>query len=710
MSLTDTDLIKEYTRLSQQWLKHTGQALTLPQVEELRQVLRFHEHRYYVLNDPLLADAEYDQLYKTLQAAEAAHPEWITPSSPTQRVGNSLNQGFDTVSHLVPMLSLENSYNAEDLRDWDRKARETTGLSSLEYCIEPKFDGASISVIFENDQLSRSATRGDGVQGDDITVNSRQIRNIPLTAPFSQFGIDTIEIRGEVLMSKKHFEAYNNKLAEEGLPPLANPRNAAAGSLRMKDPAEVAKRNLEAFFYHVSYTSGQTLASAPNLFAPTSTKPLPTTHHGMLQMLWQCGFRSPVKEAKVVQGIEAVIEHCAWFEAHRDDLPYEIDGLVIKINDLALQEKMGMTTHHPRWAIAFKFKARQATSTLLAVEFQVGRTGAVTPVAKIAPVHIGGVTVSSISIHNEEYIREKQLMIGDRVLVERAGDVIPQIVRSQPEFRDGSEKAIQFPTTCPACNSSLFKEEGEAVWRCVNAECPAQSVERIIHFVSKDAMDIKSFGEQQVRRFYELGLIQDIPGLYQLDFDKISRLDGFGEKSVNNLKSSIEQSKQQPLHRLIYALGIRHVGETMAKTLARSVQHLMELQHKSVNDLMQLEDIGPKVANSIVQFFGNAQNIHMLQQLEALGLNMQASETSQPVDGNLSGKTFLFTGTLSKLKRSEAEAMVEARGGQILGGVSSKLNYLVVGEDAGSKLEKAKKIPSIHILSEDEFLGMMEAQ
>lgn len=702
--------IAHYTQLTSQWMQGEKSCNTSTSTEELRQVLRFHEHRYYVLNDPLIADVEYDMLYKKLQAAEAAHPEWVTATSPTQRVGSSLNQGFETVSHLVPMLSLENSYNAEDLLDWDRKARESSGLSTLEYCIEPKFDGASISVIFEHDQLSRSATRGDGVQGDDITVNSRQIRNMPLTAAFSNFGIDTIEFRGEVLMSKKNFAAYNNKLAEEGVPPLANPRNAAAGSLRMKDPAEVGKRNLEAFFYHVSYTTGKAAAGAPNLFAPAGTQALPTTHQGMLQMLWQCGFRSPVQEVKVVQGIEAVIEHCAWFESHRDDLPYEIDGLVIKINDLALQEKMGMTTHHPRWAIAYKFKARQATSTLQAVEFQVGRTGAVTPVAKIAPVHIGGVTVSSISIHNEDYIREKQLMIGDRVLVERAGDVIPQIVRSQPEFRNGSEQAIRFPTECPVCNSSLFKEEGEAVWRCVNAECPAQSVERIIHFVSKDAMDIKSFGEQQVRRFYELGLMQDIPGLYQLDFGSIASLDGFGKKSITNLESSIEQSKQQPLHRLIYALGIRHVGETMAKTLARSVKHLMELQHKSVDDLMQLEDIGPKVAGSIVQFFGNAQNIHMLQQLEALGISMQASEISQPVAGNLSGKTFLFTGTLSKFKRSEAEAMAEAKGGQILGGVSSKLNYLVVGEDAGSKLEKAKKIPSISILSEDEFLAMMEAE
>ncbi|HSC53964.1 MAG TPA: NAD-dependent DNA ligase LigA [Phnomibacter sp.] len=678
------------------WLQPEKQATQPAEAEELRQVLRFHEHRYYVLNEPLVADAEYDQLYKKLEAAEKLHPDWVTPASPTQRVGSGLNASFATVTHLVPMLSLENSYDAEDLNDWDRKARELTGLSEIEYCIEPKFDGASISVIYEHGLLTRSATRGDGVQGDDITTNSKQIRNIPLSAGFQNFGIDTIEIRGEVLMSKQSFAAYNAGLTEEGLPPLANPRNAAAGSLRLKDPSEVQKRKLEAFLYHVSYTT-----------STASGAGIPGTHSGMLQMLWDCGFRSPVQEMKVVKGIAAVAEHCAWFESQRDALPYEIDGLVIKVNDLALQEKMGMTTHHPRWAIAYKFKARQATTVLRDVEFQVGRTGAVTPVAKLQPVPIGGVTVSSISIHNEEYIREKQLMIGDTVLIERAGDVIPQIVKSQPELRNGTERAILFPTTCPVCEAGLYKEEGEAVWRCINVECPAQAVERIIHFVSKDAMDIRSFGEQQVRRFYEMGLLNDIPGLYQLDFEKIGTLEGFGKKSISNLEASLLQSKQQPLHRIIYGLGIRHVGETMAKTLARAVTHVFDFKNKTVEELMQLEDIGPKVANSIVNFFANEKNIEMLQQLESLGLNLQQAEQSIAAGGSFSGKTFLFTGTLTRMKRQAAEAKVEEQGGQILGGVSSKLNYLVVGEDAGSKLEKAKKIASIVILSEEEFLKLL---
>jgi DNA ligase (NAD+) len=682
------------------WLSESHPPETPAKTDELRAVLQFHEHRYYVLHQPLITDAEYDSLYKKLLAAETQHPDWVTPDSPTQRVGSSLNSSFETVNHLVPMLSLENSYDESDLQEWDRKCRELTGQSQIEYCVEPKFDGASMSLLYENDLLDRSATRGDGVQGDDITTNSKRIRNIPLSAPFSRYGIAQIEIRGEVLMSKKNFERYNLGLTAEGLPPLANPRNAAAGTLRMKDPAEVGRRNLEAFLYHVSYTAANPVQN--------TALPLPHTHAGMLQMLWDCGFRSPVKEMKVVQGIAAVLQQCHYYESIRDALPYEIDGMVIKVNNLALQEKMGMTTHHPRWAIAFKFKARQGTSILRSVGFQVGRTGAITPVAKIDPVYIGGVTVSSISIHNEDFIREKNLMIGDTVLVERAGDVIPQIVRSLPELRSGLELSIRFPTHCPVCQSVLHKPADEAVWRCINARCEAQVVERIIHFVSKDAMDIKSFGEQQVRKFYEMGLLKDIPGIYTLPFEKIGGLDGFGAKSVSNLQQAIAQSKTQPLHRLIFGLGIRFVGETTAKTLARNIKHITELENATEPWLLTLEDIGPKVAGSIVQFFSAEANRQMLRQLEALGVNVSQEPVAVNASASpLGGKSFLFTGTLSRLKRSEAEAQVEKAGGTILGGVSSKLHYLVVGEDAGSKLEKAKKINTIKIMSEDEFLQLI---
>ena len=696
--------------------KQTTQFLQQPntinagQLPALRDVLRFHEYRYYVMNDPLISDFEYDTLYKTLLAIEEEDPSLVTPDSPSQRVGKGLTKSFPTVSHLVPMLSLENSYDADDLLDWDRKARDIAGLDTIEYCAEPKFDGASISLVYENDHLVRGITRGDGVQGEDITTNIKQIRSVPLSAPFSKYGISEIEIRGEVLITREKFKKFNDQRMEAGLPLLANPRNAASGSLRMVDPAEVGKRGLEAFLYHISdYTttegikiSDETSHSKENL----ERKEAPfTSHSEALDFLWNLGFRSPKKEKKVLQGITAVIDFCHSFEEDRDKLPYEIDGIVIKVNDLTLQDKLGMTSHHPRWAIAFKFKARQATSKLTAIEFNVGRTGAVTPVALIDPVHIGGVTVSRISIHNEEYIKEKDLKIGDAVLVERAGDVIPQIVKSLPELRTGSEQNIPYPTHCPVCKSKLFKEETEAVWRCINIECPAQTQERIIHFVSKDAMDIKHFGEANVIKFMKLNLLADVPGIYRLDFDKIGALEGFGKKSVDNLKQSIEASKHQPLYRLIYALGIRYVGETTAKTLANAVHTIFDFTNMTIEQLAELEDVGVKVSKSIHEFFANQQNIEMLHELEQLGLQLTNQKKQKSAEKNtLENQTFLFTGSLNKLTRSRAEEMVEKQGGKILSGISSKLNYLVVGEDAGSKLEKAKKINTIRIIDEDEFL------
>ena len=695
-------------KLQQQTLSFLSQAkepsgMVAPaDIALLRDVLRFHEYRYYVLSEPLVSDYEYDVLYKLLQRTENAHPELVTPDSPTQRVGSSLNQNFVTVQHLVPMLSLDNSYNAEDLADFDRKARELSGIEEIEYCIEPKFDGASISLIYENDLLTRATTRGDGVEGEDITTNIKQIRSIPLTAAFSDYGIKQIEIRGEIIMSKQSFGKYNAQLTAQGLSPLANPRNAASGSLRMKDPKEVAQRNLDAFLYHVSY-----FIRDDNYKQQTTDHKLLSTHSGSLELLWNLGFRSPQKEKRVVKGIQPVIDYCLAFEAGRDNLPYEIDGMVVKVNDIGLQDRLGMTSHHPRWAIAFKFKARQATTKLRAIEFQVGRTGAVTPVAKLDPVYLGGVTVSSISVHNEEYIREKDLKIGDSVLIERAGDVIPQIVKSLPELRDGTEQEILFPKECPVCKSELFKEETEAVWRCINIECEAQVVEKMIHFVSKDAMDIKSFGEANVRKFYELGLLKDIPGIYELAYERIGELEGFGKKSLDNLKAAIEASKQQPLHRLIYGLGIRFVGETTAKTLANSVENILDFTIKTEEELLLLEDVGVKVAKSIHQFFQNEQNIDMLKKLGKHGLQLRNEKKDAVAAGALTGQTFLFTGTLAKLKRSDAEAMAEAQGGVIVSGVSAKLNYLVVGEDAGSKLEKAKKINTVKIISEDEFLQLI---
>jgi len=668
-------------------------------VAQLREVILYADWKYYVQSEPVLADAEYDELFKKLKHIEQKHPELVTVDSPTQRVAVGLSERFPTVSHLVPMLSLDNTYNAEDLTDWDRRCRELAETDEIAYCVEPKYDGASISIIYDRDNLARGATRGDGVMGEDVTANIRQIKAIPLSAPLTKQGINQIEIRGEIVIHKKVFEAYNKQRIAEGLPPLANPRNAASGTLRILDPNEVKKRGLNAILYHISdYTQ-------------ENGKPRPEelkTHYDSLQWLYDMGFPTPAREMKVFRHIDEVIKYCHDFEEKRDDLPFEVDGLVIKVNDLALQDAMGMTSHHPRWAVAYKFKARQATSKLRRVEFQVGRVGAITPVAKIDPVPIGGVTVSSISLFNEDVVREKDVRIGDTVLVERAGDVIPYIVKPLTEFRTGDEQEIIFPTHCPACQSELEKQPEEAAWRCINVSCPVQVVERMIHFASKDAMDIRSLGNANVAKFYELGLLKDIPGIYNIDWEQVKQLGGFGEKSVTNLKQAIDNSKQQPLNRLIYGLGIRYVGETTAKTLANAVTHITDFYDWDIERLLTLEDIGPKVATSVKDFFARPENKEIIARLEATGVNLKNEHKgNMQGSGELAGKTFLFTGTLSRFKRSDAEAMVEERGGAILGGVSSKLNYLVVGEDAGSKLEKAKKLGTVSILTEQEFLELM---
>lgn len=674
---------------------HDTSAQAIPQ---LREVINYADWKYYIQSESVLSDAEYDGLYKQLRLAEDQHPHLITPSSPTQRVAHGLSERFPAVSHLVPMLSLDNTYNAEDLTDWDRKCRELSQTDNITYCVEPKYDGASISVVYDADQLTRGATRGDGVMGEDITINTRQIKSIPLAAPLSTYGISQMEVRGEVVIHKQFFEDYNKQRIADGLAPLANPRNAASGTLRILDPSEIRKRGLNAILYSISHYTLAPGASRP---------PQLLTHYDSLQWLYQLGFPAPAQQMKIFTHIDEVIQYCADFEAQRDTLPYEVDGLVIKVNDYALQDKMGMTSHHPRWAVAYKFKARQATSILRRVEFQVGRVGAVTPVAKIDPVHIGGVTVSSVSLFNEDVIREKELRIGDTVIVERAGDVIPYIVSSLPDLRTGTELPIVFPTDCPACSSALEKVQDEAAWRCININCPVQVVERIIHFASKDAMDIRSMGNANVQKFHDMGLLPDIPGMYHIPWQQVKGMEGFGEKSIANLMQAIEQSKTQPLHRLIYGLGIRHVGETTAKTLASAVAHITDFYNWDTEKLTTLPDIGPKVATAVVDFFARPENRQMIEKLDAAGVNLNNDHRSQPsTDGALAGKTFLFTGTLSQFKRSDAEQLVEARGGTLLSGVSSKLHYLIVGADAGSKLEKAKKLGTVNILTEQEFVAL----
>ncbi|WP_293443101.1 NAD-dependent DNA ligase LigA [Persephonella sp.] len=667
-------------------------------IDDLREVIRYHDWRYYVLANPVISDYEYDKLFHLLKKIEQKFPELITPDSPTQRVASGLTKEFPQVKHLAPMLSLDNSYNEEDLRDFDRRVKEATGFETVEYSVEPKFDGAGISLVYEDNLFIRGATRGDGIVGEDITNNLKTIKTIPLSADFKSYGIKKIEIRGEVLIRKDLFKKINQERLEEGLPPFANPRNAAAGSIRLQDPKEVAKRGLEAFVYQITYAVDP---EGNNLLGTKIKK-----HNESIRILYELGFRSPFKEIKVCRGIDEVIDYCRQWQEKRDEYPYELDGMVVKVNDIALYEKLGVTSHHPRWAIAFKFKARQATTRIIKVVFQVGRTGAVTPVAKLEPVEIGGVTVSSVSLINEDFIKEKDIRIGDLVLIERAGDVIPYVVKVITEARTGKEKPIEFPKNCPSCGSPLVKPPGEAVWRCVNINCPAQVVERMIYFASKDAMDIRGLGEAIVRKFYELGYLKSIPDIYRLPYEKIKKLEGWGEKSVENLKKAVEESKHRPINRLITGLGIRYVGKVTAKTLAEHIRCVEDLEKWSVEELESLPDIGYVVARSIYDFFHNEQNINMIKELKSLGVQT-CKEKEEKVQHIFDGKTFVFTGALKCCSREVAQEIVERLGGHATNSVSRKTSYVVVGENPGSKFRKAQQL-GVKTINEEQFIQMIK--
>lgn len=670
--------------------------------DELKQVINYHDWLYYVESKNVIKDIDYDNLYKKLKELEHTYPDLLTPDSPTQRIAKGLTENFPTVQHSVPMLSLENSYDANDLAEFDKRIKQLTGRNEIEYCVEPKFDGSSIALIYENDMLSRAATRGDGISGDEITNNARRMKSVPLSAPFSDYGIYKIEIRGEVVINKEVFSKINEKREEQGLQILQNPRNSAAGALRVKDSTEVERRGLEAFMYHIAYAADKNKTE----ILGTKLK----EHFSNINMLGTLGFKIPHREKKLCNSIAEVMQFINDWEMKRDDYPYEIDGMVIKVNDIQLQQEAGSTSHHPRWAIAFKFKAREVETELLDVEFQVGRTGAITPVAKVRPVFVGGVTVGSISLHNEDIIREKDIHYHDTVIVQRAGDVIPYIDRVIKEKRDPkTAKPIKFPAGCPSCGAKIIKPQDEAVYRCINAECPAQAEERLIHFVSKDALDIQGFGRETVSEFYRHDTIQlkTIPDIYTLDFIAIGKLEGWKEKSVNNLREGIEASKKQPLWRLINGFGIRHVGSQTAKDLVKNIQDIRELFHFTAEQLTAIEGIGPKVAASIAQFFHNTANQHMIEQLIASGLE-HTQQKAAGIVNKLNNKTFLFTGSLTKFTRDEAKELVEQNGGKLISAVSKNLDYLVAGENAGSKLDKAKTIATVQIINEDDFLSMIK--
>lgn len=681
-------------------------------VADLQTVIRYHEWRYYVQNEPVISDFEYDGLFKKLQALEAAYPNLQTADSPTVRVSNDITEEFRTVVHLIPMLSLENSYNAEDLNDFDEQVKKLAALdkdADVAYVVEPKFDGGSIALVYEDDVLVRAATRGNGAIGEEMTLNAKQMRSVPLRAAFSKYGIRKAELRGEALIRKDNFEKINKQRAEAGLQLFANPRNAATGGLRTKDPKETSARGLEAFLYQLGFAED----TEGGDFLKTMT-----THHDSIEMLRELGFKVPTAETKLCKNIAEVIAYCNEWAERRDNYAYEIDGMVVKVNDLAVQNLCGYTSHHPRWAAAYKFKAKQATTKLLNVEFQVGKIGSVTPVAKLEPVALSGVTVSSVSLHNEDFIRQRDLRIGDTVLVERAGDVIPYIVKAMEDLRDGSEVPIVFPEFCPMNSNEkvpLVRVEGVSAWRCLDCTCGAQDYQRFVFHVSKHAMDIEGLSKATIERFMELDWLRTLPDFYRLDYVAISQLEGFGKKSADNLEKAIEKAKKNPIHRLLHSLSIHHLGKKAAQLLAAEVEHVMDLKDWDAEKLQTIPEIGPVLAENVVAFFGNEKNVAMLNELESLGVNLTATEEDKKLKkmadteggGILAGKTILFTGTLMNMTRENAEKLATEAGASIASGVSKNLSILVVGEKAGSKLAKAEKLGTVEILSEAAFLELV---
>jgi len=678
--------------------------------QALVDIMTFHEWKYYIQNDPVIADKEYDLLFKSLETLEAKYPDIVTPNSPTQRVSNDLNATFSSVAHLEPMLSLANSYNAEDLKDFDDQIRKLCSIkegTDIAYVVEPKYDGGSVALIYEGDALLRAATRGNGTLGEEMTPNARALPSVPLQAKFSDHGIHKVELRGEALIRKDNFKKVNEERAKKGISLFANPRNAATGGLRTKDANESRDRALEIFMFQLGFAQDKAGKDALEDF---------DNHYQQLELLEQLGFKTPTIEKKLCKNIEEATAFIKTWEDKREGYDYEIDGMVVKVNARVLQQKCGSTAHHPRWAIAYKFKAKQATTKLVNIEYQVGKIGSITPVAKLEPVQLAGVTVSSVSLHNEEFITSRDLRIGDSVLVERAGDVIPYIVKAFDDLRDGSEEKIEFPKYCPINNTDtkveLIKVEGEAAWRCPNCTCGAQNLQKIIFHVSKVAMDIDGFGKSYVERFAELDWIKDISDVYNLEYDLIANLDGFGSKSANNLKLAIDKAKKNPLGKILHSLSIHHLGRKASKLLAEEIDHIYDLQNWKTEKFVEIKDIGPVVAENVIAWFAEEENIELLKRMESYGVDLRQKEEDKrkvvSADAPLVGKTILFTGSLQKMGRKEAQLMAETAGAKNISAVSSNLNILVVGEKAGSKLKKAQALGSVEILTEDQFIDIVK--
>jgi DNA ligase (NAD+) len=657
----------------------------------LKDELASLDHAYYVLDDPKLPDVEYDKLYRELLAIESDHPDWITSDSPSQRVSGQASDLFSEVKHLVPMLSLNNALEDKEAEAFDKRCREGLNLSAVEYAAELKFDGLAISLRYENGLLTQAATRGDGYSGEDVTANIRTIKAIPLKLKGSSHP-RVLDVRGEVFMSHKDFESLNQAAINKAEKTFANPRNAAAGSLRQLDPRITAQRTLSFYAYGIGQCE-------PSSF-------IPKTHAQLLDLYASWGL--PVCEHRaVVQSIDGLMGFYQSIGALRDQLPYDIDGVVYKVNSRELQEDLGFVSRAPRFAVAHKYPAQEALTTVLGIDVQVGRTGAITPVARLSPVVVGGVTVTNATLHNEDEVRRKDVHIGDTVVVRRAGDVIPEVVSAIKEKRPSSALAFVMPTSCPICGSHIEKPEEEAVARCSGGLfCPAQRKQALLHFAQRRAMDIDGLGEKIVDQLVDLFIVRTPADLYRLGLMALANLDRMGEKSAENLLQSIEKSRKNTLARFIFALGIRHVGESTAKDLAKHFGQIDKLMMANEEELLQVNDVGPVVAKSLLSFFSEAHNREVVEQLLASGIELEV-ETST-INPELVGKTFVLTGTLPTMSRDEAKALLEKAGAKVAGSVSAKTHYVVAGADAGSKLEKAQEL-GVAVIDEAQMLALFQS-
>lgn len=660
-------------------------------IQQLRSELDQHNYNYYVLDQPQISDFEFDQKLKELQALEAAHPEFFDSNSPTQRVGGAVTKNFQTVVHDYRMYSLDNSYSKEDVVDWETRIQKVLGNVPIEYTCELKYDGASISITYENGQLSRAVTRGDGVQGDDVTNNIKTIKSIPLQLKGNYPA--HFAIRGEIILPFAGFEKMNQELIEIGETPYANPRNTASGSLKLQDSAEVAKRPLDCLLYSLV---GNNL-------------PFQSQFEG-LQAARDWGFKAP-KEAKLAKNLDEVFEFIAYWDVHRHELPYETDGVVIKVNALSYQEELGYTAKSPRWAIAYKFKSEQVSTKLNSISYQVGRTGAITPVANLEPVQLAGTVVKRASLHNADQIEKLDIRIGDTVFVEKGGEIIPKIIAVDFEKRPEQSEVTHYITNCPECQTALVRSEGEANHYCPNFYgCPPQIIGRIQHFISRKAMDIEGLGGETVALLYNNGLVHNYADLYDLTVEQVLPLDRMAQKSAENLVNGVAKSKQIPFESVLFALGIRFVGETVAKKLAKHYKTISALEQATLEDLILVDEIGERIAKSVIEFFENEENLEIIERLKSKGVQMGIVEKVNPnATTKFLGKTFVVSGVFEQFSRDDLKKAIEDNGGKVGSSISSKTDYVVAGDNMGpSKLEKATKL-GVAIVSEQDFINMLEA-